>query len=148
MNPKDHNERKLLIAAVDSTNVQSVEWDTKGRGGYATLVITLSPGLTTDAVSPTFSLEESDTSGSGFATVTANKTLALQAGGTTNSAMQIYEVDMRGRKRYLKLTVTPGNVATDDAVSIHATGRLSHLKVGPTNEADMVANTTDSVVVV
>lgn len=148
MNPKDQTERKLLIAAVDATAVQSVEWDTKGRSGWADITISLSPGLTTNAVAPTFSLQESDASGSGFATVTANKTLAITSTSATNSALQVYEIDMRGRKRYLKLTVTPGTVASDDAVSIHAIAAWRKLKVGPTSAADMVFATTDSVVVV
>ncbi len=149
MNPQNHAQTELMIAGVAGTAVSTANLDTNGKASWATLTITLSPGLTTDAVSPTFSLLESDdTVVSNFATITADKTLAVTSTSATNSAVQVYEVDLRGRKRYLRLSLTPGTVATDDAIAASAVARFSHLRIGPATTTDMVVSTNYSVVVV
>ena len=80
----------------------------------------------TNANNITYSLLESDnTNATTFATVTANITLSSQS-----SAVHAYHVDLRSRKRYLRLSVTPGT-ATTDAITFAAVGFLTRKEEVP-----------------
>jgi hypothetical protein len=82
--------------------------------------------LTANANNITYSLLESDnTNATTFATVTANITLSSQS-----SAVHAYHVDLRSRKRYLRLSVTPGT-ATTDAITFAAVGFLTRKEEVP-----------------
>ncbi len=142
MNPNNHAQRTILIAGADLTAVQSATLDTKGRGSWVSLVISFSAGINTSAVAPTISVAGSDDNTT-FATITADKTIALAG---TNIALQAYEIDMRGQKRYIKTTITPGTQATQDAVSIHEVATIHHLKDGPASTTDMVSVPDTTVV--
>lgn len=78
-----------------------------GKCGYAVVLISFSAELNTNATGPTISLLQSDdTVVSNFATITANRTLE----DLTTLKNVAYGVDLRGRKRYLRLSVsTPNN---------------------------------------
>ena len=94
---------------------------------YATLRVALKSEINTNAVGPTLSLLESDTTDStNFATITADRTAE-----TIVAAKAVtYGVDMRGRKRYLRLSVTTAT-ATNDNVTVSAIGTLSRQDVNP-----------------
>lgn len=101
------------VAIVDNASWTTTEIDTKGFD-KATIVINLGA---TDVAMAALKVQESDTSGSGFADVTglvygtstniAGSTSSLP--GTTNNAVYTFEVDLRGRKRYLDVVATAGN---------------------------------------
>lgn len=66
--------------------------------------------VNTNAVQPNVKLSESDdTVVSNFADVSGLSTTALAASGSVR-----FNVDLRKRKRYLKLTVTAGTATNDD----------------------------------
>ena len=122
----------VLIASQAMTNSATVtaNLDTAGSA-YADIIINLASEINTNAVGPTLSLLESDdTAVSNFATVTAN--LAAVAIVTAQSAT--YGVDLRGRKRYLRLSVTTGTTTNDD-VTVGAIARLSRKAIGPATTA-------------
>ena len=116
-----------LIAARAVTNNATVtaNLDTNGAD-YATIIVNLSSELNTNAVGPTIQLLESDdTTASNFATVTANIT-----GDAVAAKPIVYGVDLRGRKRYLRLSISSAT-ATNDHFTASAEAVLSRVKVAP-----------------
>ena len=103
---------------------------------YATIIVNADVELTTDAEPITVSLLQSDdTVVTNFATVVADVDLSL-----VSAAQQIYHVDMKGKKRYLRIKLTPGTVATDDAFAMEVTGILSRMHSEPASTSDGVNN--------
>ena len=127
-----HNQ---LIAARAITNNATVtaNLDTNGAD-YATIVVNISSELNTNAVGPTISLLESDdTTASNFATVTANIT-----GDAVAAKPIVYGVDLRGRKRYLRLSISSAT-ATNDHFTASADAVMARLDVGPVGTTDIVS---------
>lgn len=128
----------LLIAPKTMTNsaTTTANLDTRGAS-YADIIISLASAINTNAVGPTLSLSESDdTVVTNFATVTANRT----AESITAAKQITYGIDLRGRKRYLRLSVTTAT-ATNDNITVAATARLSRKSqqpAGTTNAGDVV----------
>lgn len=116
-----------LIASRALTNnaTATANLDTNGAD-YATITVNISSEANTNAVGPTISLLESDdTTASNFATVTADIT-----GDAVAAKPIVYGVDLRGRKRYLRLSVSAAT-ATNDNLTISSDAILSRLKQGP-----------------
>jgi len=118
----------LLVAPQSMTNTATVTANLDCAGAaYATIRIALASELNTNAVGPTISLLESDnTVVTNFATVTSNRT----AEDLTAAKEITYGVDLRGRKRYLRLSVTTAT-ATNDNVTFAAISTLSRKTEGP-----------------
>lgn len=102
------------VARVDNASWTTTEIDTKGYD-YATIVINLGA---TDVTLAALKVQESDTSGSGFADVTGliygtstgiNGTTAALAGTGADDDVYLFEIDLRNRKRYLDVVATAGN---------------------------------------
>jgi|LauGreDrversion4_2_1035121.scaffolds.fasta_scaffold04745_7 hypothetical protein len=126
----------ILIAPRALTNnaTATANLDTKGAA-YATIRVACSSEVNTNAVGPTLVLSESDD------TVVSNfATLDTQAAIDLTAAREIhYGVDLRGRKRYLRIAVsTP--TATNDHIVVSAVGTLSKLENAP-NGTTSVADT-------
>jgi len=133
----------LIIAPVAKTNssTASATYDLLGAD-YATIRIALSSAINTDAVGPTITISEADTSNStAFATISAART----AEAITAAKEVVYHIDTRLRKRYLKLAVNPGTT-TNDNVTVAAIGVLTRKEQLPASTSDMVAS--GSVVVI
>jgi hypothetical protein len=116
-----------LIAARAVTNnaTATANLDTNGAD-YATIIVNISSEANTNAVGPTIQLLESDdTTASNFATVTANIT-----GDAIAAKPIVYGVDLRGRKRYLRISISSAT-ATNDNFTASAEAILSRVKVGP-----------------
>jgi len=126
----------LMLAPQAMTNSATVtaNFDTKGSG-HATIRIPFAAELNTNAVGPTISLSESDdTVATNFATVVANRT----AEDLTSAKEVRYEVDLKGRKRYLRLSVTTATT-TNDNVTLAAIGTLSQNAADPESTSDMAS---------
>lgn len=124
-----------LVAARAVTNNATVtaNLDTNGAD-YATIVVNISSEANTNAVGPTISLLESDdTTASNFATVTADIT-----GDAVSAKPIVYGVDLRGRKRYLRLSISSAT-ATNDNFTASADAVLSRLKQGPAGTTGIVS---------
>jgi len=116
-----------LVASRAVTNNATVtaNLDTNGAD-YATIIVNISSELNANAVGPTIQLLESDdTTASNFATVTANIT-----GDAVAAKPIVYGVDLRGRKRYLRLSISSAT-ATNDHFTASAEAILSRVKVAP-----------------
>ena len=116
----------LSSTLMTNTKTQTANFDTLGAD-YATLRVSLGSEINTNAVGPTISLLSSDdTVVSNFATVVANKT----AVDITTGNVITYGVDLRGGKRYLRLSCTTAT-ATNDDVTVSAVGTLSRQETNP-----------------
>lgn len=121
----------------------SVDLDTRGAS-YATIRVQASSGATTDSAVCTLSLLEGTTTDTtNFTTLVADATIAT---ASTAANEKTYHVDLRGKERYLRLTSTPGTVATDDAITVGAIATLSRQGEWPSALADL--SDTAGVIVV
>ena len=125
--------------AMTNTATQTANLDCKGSG-HASIRVLLSAELNTNAVGPTISLLESDdTVVTNFATIVADRT----AEDITAAKEIRYEVDRKGRKRYLRLSVTTAT-ATNDNVTVGAVGTLTRNQ----NDPDSTTAMGDDVVTI
>ena len=136
----------LLLASASQTNsaTRTANLDCAGAS-YAEIVMNFASAINTNAVGPTISLLESDdTTASNFATFNADfeaTTLSI-----TDAKARAYQLDLRKRKRYLRLSVTT-KTATNDNVTMGAMAYLQRKAIEPASEANM-AGDTNSVVTV
>ena len=101
-------------AIVDNTSYATAEVDTNGFD-YAQYIVYLGA---TDIAMTALRVTESDTAGSGHDNVTglifgtsnniAGSTSALPS-ATDDNTFQVFDIDLRGRKRYLDLVATAGD---------------------------------------
>lgn len=136
----------LVLASASQTNsaTRTANLDTAGAG-YAELVLNFASEINTNAVGPTLSLLESDdTNASNFATFSSD--FERSAEDLTAAKVLQFGVDLKGRKRYLRLSVTTATT-TNDNVTMGAVAHLSKKAIGPATEAAM-AGDTNSVVVI
>lgn len=140
LNSKD----TVLVSPTAMTNTQTVTANLDCKGAdFATIRLALAARLNTNAVAPTISLKESDdTVVTKFTTVTADRTESL-----ANAHELVYHVDVKARKRYLRLSVTTAT-ATNDNVTFSAIATLSRLERALASTSDMVGSTNDAVVIV
>lgn len=127
----------LLIAPKAQTNsaTTTANLDTKGAS-YATIRVAFASELNTNAVGPTLVLSHSDdTVVTNFATLDTQTATDLVAAKTVH-----YGVDLRGKKRYLRLAVTTAT-ATNDNLTFAAVATLSNLENAP-NGTTSVSDTT------
>ena len=133
MLPERQVTDSLLIAPQAMTNSATVtaNIDTLGSS-YATIRVALASEINTNAVGPTLSLLQSDdTVASNFATVVANRT----AEDITAAKEVTYGIDLRGKKRYLRLSVTTATT-TNDNVTLASITTLSELEQRPNGTTD------------
>jgi hypothetical protein len=101
-------------AIIDDASATTVEIDTIGYS-EATIIVLIGA---TDVAMTVLKMQESDTSGSGFADITGlvygtssdidGNTSALPT-ATDDNKQFIFQIDLRGRKRYLDLVATCGD---------------------------------------
>jgi hypothetical protein len=136
----------LLLAPASQTNsaTRTANLDCAGAG-YATIRMHFASEINTNAVGPTISLLESDdTTVTNFATFDSD--FERSAEDITAAKQITYHLDLKGRKRYLRLSLTTAT-ATNDNVTAAAAATLSRKSQEPASEANM-AGTTNNVVVV
>lgn len=123
----------IAIAPTSGSTATTASIDTNGSD-YITIDVALSAELTTDAVVPVISLLSSDDT-----VVTNHATIVADVSGddVTAARLHTYHVDLRGQKRYLRLTITPGTVVTDDAFVVSANYSLTRQVEAPGVTGDM-----------
>ena len=98
--------------------------DTQGAD-YATIVVHLGVEANTNAAPLTnfISITESDdTVVTNFATFDSNMTSNPD---NTAAAIAVHSIDLKGRKRYLRVTATPATHTTNGVVTVTAVGILN-----------------------
>ena len=145
MNPAQAVSEVLLLPSASQTNsaTRTANLDCQGAA-YATIRMNFASEINTNAVGPTISLLESDdTVASNFATF--NSDFERSAEDITAAKHLVYRVDLKGRKRYLRLSVST-DTTTNDNVTMGAVGTLSRKTIEPASESDQQASTQVVVV--
>jgi hypothetical protein len=128
---------ELASAAVGATATASLTVDTIGYDYCSLSVLRASNAATTFA--NVLKVEESDSVSTNYSDVTALvaggtggfTVPAISAAGTAGTSVVKLDVDTKARKRYLKVSYTPGASAT-----VAITGRLSRAAETPANASD------------
>lgn len=127
----------LFLADMTSAATTTANLDTLGAH-YATIGI-LAKNDGTAITGITLALTESDdTVVSNFATFDASNAITGWLPGSSDGELHVYHVNMQGRKRYLRLSLTTGAAATthDNALAA-AWGSLTRNDDGPVGTTDM-----------
>jgi hypothetical protein len=115
-----HYRSVMLGPVAAATTARTANLDTQGAK-YATIEVVLGVQANTNATAPTISLSESDTTvATTFATFNSSFSTSQANAAATVGA---YHVDLKGRKRYLRLTLTP-DTTTNGAVISSVVGIL------------------------
>jgi len=125
----------MLAPVTAATASRTASVDTRGAD-YASILVTLGAEANTNSTNVTLQLAESDTNGS-FATFNSNFNLVID---NTAGVVVAYHVDLKGRKRYLQLTITPDTHTTNGVVIGSAVSvlDLENKNVAASSNADVV----------
>lgn len=125
----------MLAPVTAATAARTASVDCRGAD-YATILVTLGAEANTNSTNVTLQLAESDTNGS-FATFNSNFNRVVD---NTAGVVVAYHVDLKGRKRYLQLTITPDTHTTNGVVIGSAVSvlDLEYKNVAPSSNADVV----------
>lgn len=130
-------------AIVDNAAYTTTEIDTLGFD-YCTVAVYIGA---TDIAMAACKVQESDTSGSGFADIdlldtdgdiSASGTAATLPTATDDNKFVLFEIDLRGRKRYLDLSITAG-----DGTSGTFAAAFAILSRGSTSPGNVTADRGD-----
>jgi hypothetical protein len=110
---------------------------------YATIILSTSVGVNTDAAPVVVKIQESDTTTTTDFTDISTSTMQLSVAlSTTAGRVAKFHVNQDGtRKRYIRLFSTPGTHSTNSVVSLSAVAELVRdtMPSGTTGQADFVA---------
>ena len=110
----------LLDPAAAATTARTANLDCQGAHN-ATILVTLGAELNTNSTNVAIQLSESDTTvATTFATFSADFNRTVD---NTGAVVAVNHLDLKGRKRYIRLTVTP-DTTTNGAVLSSAVGVL------------------------
>jgi len=133
MKSLQHSVRTLLLAPTTAaTSARSAAFDTRG-GKYAAIEIILGAKANTNSTNVTLQLAEGDTTSS---FVTFNSAFNVTQDATTNGAVGVYTLDLKNRKRYIRLTCTPDTHTTNGVISSSAVGILEPEYKNPANSSN------------
>lgn len=108
---------QMLAPSAAATTARTAALDTTGAD-YATIVVNLGAELNTNSTNVVVTISEGDTTTS-FSTF--NSEFNSITVDNTAAAIATRHIDLKGRKRYLQLTVTP-DTTTNGPVITSATG--------------------------
>lgn len=136
-----------VIAPAAITDNASFTTNEIDAAGFRYLTVVVNIGAT-DIAMTALKLQESDTSGSGFADITGldcngdtdiDGTAAALPSATDDNNLVIFQVDLRGRKRYYDLVATAGDGTAGTYAS--AVAILSDAAITPVSAADIGGET-------
>lgn len=128
---------QLIDVADAATTALTANLDTQGAVN-ATVLVSLSAEANTNSTNVAIQLSESDdTVVTNFATFDADFNRTVD---NTSGVVAVNHLDLKGRKRYIRLTVTP-DTTTNGAVGISAVGILDKAV------RDVTASSGDDVIV-
>lgn len=139
-------KRVALISPRTSLATATAAGSTDRAGAeYAWITFACCAELNTNATGPSLAVQHADdTNASSFSTtgITAAETL-----DNTSAALKHFGVDLRGKKRYIRLLVTPAT-SSNDTIAFSADCELYRLAEAPSSTSDMVGSTNDAVTLV
>lgn len=142
MNNSGDKSVTKAAASVAANATHSHEIDTAGYK-YATIDVIYSPfTAATAAFASVCKVQEHDVTGTGQTDVTG-LSITAGAGSTTGAAVGAvarFNVDLRGRKRYLTVTTSPGNT-----VAIVSNARLSKAEQAGVTASEVGVNNVASL---
>ena len=143
MNESGSKSVTKAAASVAASATHSHEIDTKGFN-YATIDVVYSPfTAATGTYASVCKVQEHDVTATGQTDVTG-LTVTAGAGTTTGSgdvgAVARFNVDLRGRKRFLTVVTSPGNT-----VAVVTSARLSKAEVHGVTAAEVGVNNVASL---
>ena len=137
MKPQNFTESVLLAPATAATAVRTANLDC-ADANYATIRVVLGAEVNTNSTNVAMTLSESDdTVVTNFATFSSgyNRTIDNAAG-----VVAVSHVDLNGRKRYLKLTLTPDSTTNGAVISSAVASVSKAIKTGTMSDyGDVVA---------
>jgi len=112
----------VLVGAAAATAARSALFDTLGAHNAAICVQLGALANTSTGVRARITVEESDVTNTGFATWAGGFNLV----NSTTVAEHVFtaNVPLQGRKRYLRLTLTPGTTGATDALTSAAIAEM------------------------
>lgn len=124
----------LLAPVTAATTARTAALDCRGAD-YATILVTLGAEANTNSTNVTLQLAEGDTTNS-FATFNADFNRVID---NTAAVIAAYHVDLKGRKRHLRLSISPDS-STNGAVISSAVAALDleYKNVANSSNADVV----------
>lgn len=128
-----HTRTLLLAPATAATSARTAAFDTRG-GKYASIEIVLGAKANTNSTNLTLQLAEAEAATGTW--VTFNSAFNVTQDATTNGAVGVYHLDLKGRQRYLRLTVTPDTHTTNGVIISSAVGILDPEFRNPANSSN------------
>jgi hypothetical protein len=122
MKPLQSAVRASVLAPIAAaTTARTAAIDTQGAD-YATIIVHVGAELNTNSTNVLLNLKESDTNAA-TAYATFNSAYSVTADNTA-ATVQVFNVDLKGRKRYLQINITPdtttnGTVITSCISELH-----------------------------
>lgn len=115
MKPSQSLLRASVLAPITAaTTARTAAIDTAGAD-YATIIVHIGAELNTNSTNVSLNLRESDTNAA-TAFVTFNSSYAVTADNTA-ATVQVFNVDLKGRKRYLQIAVTPDTTTNGTVIT-------------------------------
>lgn len=137
---------KSVVLIASKANTSSVtttaSFDTKGAD-YALVTVNLGVEKNTNAIGPTITVKEGDTTSS-YATWSSDCTVTGANGDLETAHSVSFLIDTKYRKRYIELTCATGTATNDDVVW-GAMVSLSSLAEKPSSTSEMVGASGDVV---
>jgi len=121
----------MTNSATITANLDTIQAD------YAEVIFNFSAELNTNADGPTISfLESDDTVVTNFATFDADFERATE--DLTSAKPGVYKINLLGRKRFLRVSISTAAGDTNDDVTVGVIGILSRKEQEPANAAAMI----------
>jgi hypothetical protein len=125
----------VLAPITAATTARTAAIDCQGAD-YATIIFHIGAELNTNSTNVALNLKESDTNAA-TAFVTFNSSFAVTADNTA-ATVQVFNVDLKGRKRYLQVSVTPDTTTNGTVISAVTAGLVKEVSGANSANADQV----------
>ncbi len=136
MKPQQAVVRSSVLAPIAAaTTARTAAIDCQGAD-YATIVFHIGAELNTNSTNVALNLKESDTNAA-TAYVTFDANFAVTA-DNTSATVQAFNVDLKGRKRYLQVNVTPDTTTNGAVISAVTVGLVKEVQGANSGNADQV----------
>jgi len=136
MKPSQAIVRSSVLAPIAAaTTARTAAIDCQGAD-YASIVFHIGAELNTNSTNVLLNLKESDTNAA-TAFVTFNADFSVTADNTA-ATVQVFDVDLKGRKRYLQVNVTPDTTTNGTVISSCTVGLVKEVQGANSGNADQV----------